>query len=291
MAGLLRKILPVVSSTPRDVDDDDAYNVEYSFAMEYHGPPVTHDIPRLVPVDIDQIPTAAAVVSASLLNNLSLPVIQPIVKSNPLSKKSPDRAKLGVEATGSSPNSVIPCEQRATDDSDCVLSSAADSSGMFDSVDGERCAKKSTDGIGSSGSLGFSDSPDHSHDLSESSDVLELPDDCEEISPELGLSSGDPSSEVSSCKEEHRNNGTPRHVKRPSTVTFRDPELSHMVYEESSCDEPEIVQERPPPQEQREEWTVLSMPERKSVHREGGLHCLQCKVLPSLCAESNGVNA
>ena len=46
------------------------------------GPPVGYEIPRAFPIDIDQIPTAAPVSSASLLHNLSLPIIQPIAKSN-----------------------------------------------------------------------------------------------------------------------------------------------------------------------------------------------------------------
>lgn len=85
MTSLLRKFLP--TSSPKNCDDGDDYSFEYSFAVEYSGPPVSHDIPLVVPIDTDRIPTASVVVTASMLSNLSLPVIQPVSKINPLSKK------------------------------------------------------------------------------------------------------------------------------------------------------------------------------------------------------------
>ncbi|KAL0334789.1 UNVERIFIED_CONTAM: hypothetical protein Sradi_4690800 [Sesamum radiatum] len=57
MTSVLRSILPVSSAKSEDHDDD--YSVEYSFAMEYSGPPVSQDIPQVAPVDVHRIPTAA----------------------------------------------------------------------------------------------------------------------------------------------------------------------------------------------------------------------------------------
>lgn len=83
MAALLRKLRPTVTSSLPVDEEDEAFNVEYSIAMEYHGPPVTYTIPHAAPVDFDHIPTAAVaamVASASLFHNSSVPVIQPILK-------------------------------------------------------------------------------------------------------------------------------------------------------------------------------------------------------------------
>ncbi|GAV75070.1 G-alpha domain-containing protein [Cephalotus follicularis] len=107
MAGLLKKIFPILpQALPKDDydDEDDKYNIEYSFAMEYHGPPVAYEVPRAVPVDVDQIPVAAALASAYMLSDKSLPVIQPIVETRALDKKSYE-PKLGSKPTFS-PNST-----------------------------------------------------------------------------------------------------------------------------------------------------------------------------------------
>nr|GMD01012.1 extra-large guanine nucleotide-binding protein 1 [Ipomoea batatas] len=56
------------------VDD----GVEYSFAMEYHGPPIAHELPRAVPINVDRIPVAAVVSQMPLSRKFSLPIVQPI---------------------------------------------------------------------------------------------------------------------------------------------------------------------------------------------------------------------
>lgn len=81
MTSVLRRILPASSPKSEDNDDDD-YSVEYSFAMEYTGSPVSHDIPHVLPVDVRRIPTATVATRAVLLNNLCLPVIQPIAQKS-----------------------------------------------------------------------------------------------------------------------------------------------------------------------------------------------------------------
>lgn len=240
MAGLLRKKLPVLPSIPLVVDDADEeedYNVEYSFAMEYHGPLLTYDIPQAVPVDVDRIPIAVAAVSASLLNDLSLPVIRPIVKSDPVSKKLP--GDLGL--TGSQ-NLGIHSEQRGEDGCDCVLLSEIDGSRVLVSVDGEGSPKRLTDGVGSSGTFGFSDSRD-SRELSQSSGALEILNDREQgVCSVLSSPALSSELEVSSCKDEDCYNGSPHHVIRPSNVTSCDPDSN--VCSGSGYDEVEITQER-----------------------------------------------
>ncbi|MBA0642747.1 hypothetical protein Goklo_027090 [Gossypium klotzschianum] len=209
MAGILRKILHVGQSSPPKDDDS---NVEYSFAIEYNGPPVSFDIPSAVPVDVDQLPTAATVSSSYVLNNsISLPVIQPVVNTNKMKQNLARHKKIGSGLSNEPSIQVV----------------SLDSLGQ------------TIDGIGSCGIMQNS----HVHDS--------LADDCKQG---LGLHNKymDPpdsdatgsvlsspsvsSSGVFSQKREdiHNNETTTRHVKRPSVVTFRDPESCDMVQGESN---------------------------------------------------------
>ncbi|XP_042007684.1 extra-large guanine nucleotide-binding protein 1-like [Salvia splendens] len=52
--------------------------VEYSFAVEYHGPPITRELPRAVPINVDRIPVASVVSPLPFSGSLSLPVVHPI---------------------------------------------------------------------------------------------------------------------------------------------------------------------------------------------------------------------
>ncbi|XAR73930.1 hypothetical protein NMG60_11008063 [Bertholletia excelsa] len=83
--------------------------LEYSFAMEYDGPPITHDIPRVVPINMESIPVATVVAQVPLSGTLSLPVVQPISAPN-ISRKFSKVLKLGCESTVS-PTSVITFER------------------------------------------------------------------------------------------------------------------------------------------------------------------------------------
>lgn len=83
--------------------------VEYAFAMEYHGPPITCQLPRAVPINVDRIPVAAVVSEMPLPDKLSLPVVQPILANNVTKKFSKDLELLGSESNVS-PTSVIAFE-------------------------------------------------------------------------------------------------------------------------------------------------------------------------------------
>ncbi|KAL6551684.1 hypothetical protein OROGR_007838 [Orobanche gracilis] len=84
--------------------------VEYSFAVEYHGPPITRELPRAVPIIVDRIPVAAVVSPQPFSDRLSLPIVQPISKK--LSKdlklcSSSSSSSSSAELLTVSPTSVI----------------------------------------------------------------------------------------------------------------------------------------------------------------------------------------
>lgn len=89
---VLRSMLPLGARIPSQDE------LDYSFAMEYQGPAISYQVPKVDPVDASQIPTAD--VARSLLALPSLPVIQPIssadlVQSIPTATAfHPDRSNL-----------------------------------------------------------------------------------------------------------------------------------------------------------------------------------------------------
>ncbi|WCJ42148.1 Guanine nucleotide-binding protein alpha-1 subunit [Euphorbia peplus] len=71
---VLRKMLPAGAPLP---DED---HLDYSIAVEYNGPPVTYDVPRVDPVTVDPIIRSSSIVSNSdeKEKDLSIPIIAPI---------------------------------------------------------------------------------------------------------------------------------------------------------------------------------------------------------------------
>ncbi|KAA8547277.1 hypothetical protein F0562_003859 [Nyssa sinensis] len=165
---------------------------QYSFAMEYHGPPITHDLPRAVPINVERIPVAAVVSQVSLTDKLTLPVVQPISTSDIPKKFSKElilrsessvsptsvitferrtadgndcESKEGTE-TAVSPTSVIAFEERAPDNRDCALSGELSSSGTLEFPNGGYVCRELSDVIHSStGLVSSSISHEYSHEL------------------------------------------------------------------------------------------------------------------------------
>lgn len=220
MAALLRKFFPSATSIPCSAaDSDEDFNIDYSIAMEYHGPPVAYDIPHALPIDIHQIPTAAAVASASLLSNFnSLPVIQPIVRTTQVGKKTESKDEEQQEQEVSSSSEISAAEV-----------------GNFGGGGGEKSVSSLSERVGSSRLMenvaGFENYMN--------------PENWE--STVSGTSSRNLSSDVFSHKEEDCGGESPHHVRKPSVVTFRDVNSDDIVVEEDydRSEEAESVQERP----------------------------------------------
>lgn len=245
MTSVLRSILPGSSAEMEDFDDDD-YNVEYSFAMEYSGPPVNHDIPQVVPIDIRRIPTASVAAARTvMLKDFSLPVIQPIVKSDQSKKNALVESNSGSEM--------------AEDSSNSVRSGRVYSRILDNGLDIDRNVRKSNE-LGSTRSSCNGDMlPNDSNHLLGSSDAEDFTDKCNagvsydncsnatiSDSKESTLKSLESSSENASCE------GIEDCVVEPSTlgnrtsaVTFRESPSIDSIYEESDEDDHAVLPERP----------------------------------------------
>lgn len=90
--------------------------VEYSFAVEYHGPPITRELPRAVPINVDRIPVASVVSPPPFPDRLSLPVVQPISAADIIGKKLNAKdlklSSSSAELLTVSPTSVIAFESQ-----------------------------------------------------------------------------------------------------------------------------------------------------------------------------------
>ncbi|XP_062001845.1 extra-large guanine nucleotide-binding protein 1 [Rosa rugosa] len=215
---------------------------QYSFAMEYKGPPVSYDLPKAVPINVDRIPVAAVVGQVSIPDKLSLPVVQPVLAPGSLMKTFSKELKASQSTV--SPTSVIAFDRRSEDDTTKELEGSESATVSPASVIGfEERAEERGAGCGalsgelsSSGGLEFSNGLNYgSGELSDvnngswawSGGALTAPSGGKEsldlnqpepdwASSESVLSLDYPSSRVSSTK------AVDCDVKRPAVVTFRD---------------------------------------------------------------------
>ncbi|KAL1556987.1 extra-large guanine nucleotide-binding protein 1-like [Salvia divinorum] len=105
--------------------------VEYSFAMEYHGPPITRELPRALPINVDRIPVASVVSPLPFSDSVSLPVVQPISAADIIGKKLTKDFKLSssaAELLTVSPTSVIAFESQNNEVSEGSYSKETESS-------------------------------------------------------------------------------------------------------------------------------------------------------------------
>lgn len=121
-----------------------ADGLQYSFAVEYKGPPPAYDVPQAVPITVDGIPVAAAVSQVPFSDALSLPVVQPLPKEFKTLDSEPAVNRGGSGRTTVSPTSVIAFEDGAAEsngvsESSSELSSAR-SRESYDSLGRSSCA-------------------------------------------------------------------------------------------------------------------------------------------------------
>ncbi|GKU99056.1 hypothetical protein SLEP1_g11962 [Rubroshorea leprosula] len=250
---------------------------EYSFAVEYTGPPVPYDLPRAVPINIEKIPVAAVVSKVSLSETeLHIPIVRPILAPDRkmFSKElhptvSPTSVidthdcvskelELGSETTVS-PTSVIAFEETVEgDNNNCVLSGELSSTGaddygnyesgeLSDVIHGFPKRRGSCSVSNEHNTNGYSDSFDKSRECSSGLRVsncgeesLDFNDDLNQpdwASNESVLSLDYPSSRVSSLKTGECNNECNGEVRRAQVVTFCDIGSDDGVNEEISQDE------------------------------------------------------
>ncbi|GAA0162371.1 heterotrimeric G-protein [Lithospermum erythrorhizon] len=246
-----KKMLPVSSS-----DDLDDYNVEYSFALEYKGPPVSYDLPNVNPVDVDRLPTARILAKVSDFSDLSVPVIQPIVRRGHFKKKSTKDSNLAREVAEAldSVEDLYPF----SDFDDAKDGNCREGVDNMEDDDGSK--SRVTDENGSWGTLGFSNSRDDSNEVSGSSDVEDLIVGDEESVGFADVSPGDQltcensnvrtaalSSEITEYEGDRNHfDEAALEADRSPVVTFLDvPSSRDSTYETSHYDAPEYIPDRP----------------------------------------------
>ncbi|KAL3722469.1 hypothetical protein ACJRO7_034788 [Eucalyptus globulus] len=204
---------PLHSSVAFTFPDGDC-SLEHSTVLQHKGPLVSCDIPRALPINIDEIPTAAVFPAMSL--DRSLPIIQPI--------RTTDF------------NQILFEELRITKE---VFFSAHSIEPLVGTVgSGARALL----GNGNDTSLTSASEVDSFRDCDGDDACVSESSDSGEVERNMQMRSADstpcrPSSNNLSQREEDSDNEMPQHVRIPSPVTFRDPDSDDICDEESDFDE------------------------------------------------------
>ncbi|XP_062233774.1 extra-large guanine nucleotide-binding protein 3-like [Phragmites australis] len=117
---LVRRMFPPGTTIP-----EASVNLDYSIALEYDGPPVSYELPKIDPVNIPAIPTADPVSGPLGFGNGVVPVAPVIgpVRANPPASRVVQRAgQLAAHVRGSSEsaNSALRDEEYSDEDSRSV---------------------------------------------------------------------------------------------------------------------------------------------------------------------------
>ncbi|CAA7019905.1 unnamed protein product [Microthlaspi erraticum] len=171
MASVLRKFLPLAASPipkteNRDSDDggdetSSSYRIDYSFADVYKGP-VIANVPRALPVEVDDIPTALPVSFSSLLPDVSYPVVQPLVrrtKKPPESGSEKKKNGLVVDSDSAATSSSVVLKRHHVVSGSSSSSSSLSSSKRLDVAEEEE-ARVSVDSPSSSSSAAVREEED-----------------------------------------------------------------------------------------------------------------------------------
>lgn len=242
MKKILTSMLPAGASIPENEEE-----IEFSIAIEYHGPPLSCDLPRAIPVDIKSIPVASMASPNSSAYNLVLPVVQPIATPDRRKTKPPPEANA-------SPISVIAFEDSGGESSNRELSGQCSGSSVPGTSNGNELLDPSNDfdlfrdrstTIDSLGSLESNENSDHSHRLSSDSAS------CSQCV----------SSEISLVDEEEPGNVQSRHVRRTSAVTFHE-SSGTTIPDDSNFTESGYTQSRIPPEKKVDNGTCYTCSKR-----------------------------